>query len=205
MNKPELGFIYRWELAEIKTNKAILLLHGTGGTEHDLIDLGRLIGPRYNLLAPKGKVSEDGKARFFRRKAIGIFDVEDLKHMAIQLTDFIRKAKMAFGLEEIIAVGYSNGANMATGIIFQEPDLLAGAILLRPMVPYEPEPMDLSSMKILMISGMLDNTMNNEEPERLEQIFKINKAQATIKHLSVSHGLTTDDIRISKEWIKNNF
>jgi phospholipase/carboxylesterase len=140
---PELGFIYRFDKAETKTGKALLLLHGTGGTENDLIDLGKLIAPGFNLLSPRGKVVENGLNRFFKRKAVGVFDVDDLKHKAIQLCDFIRKTKKEFEIEQLIAVGYSNGANIAAGVILQEPDLLSGAILLRPMVPYEPQPLDL--------------------------------------------------------------
>jgi phospholipase/carboxylesterase len=202
---PDLGFVYRYDQAEIKTGKGLLLLHGTGGTENDLIDLGRLIAPDFNLLSPRGKVSENGMNRFFRRKSVGVFDVEDLKHRAIQLSDFIRKAKKEFELHQLIAVGYSNGANIASGLVLQDPGLLSGAILLRPMVPYEPEALDLQRIKILMISGVMDNTMSEDEPERLLSILTTNNAQVTSHVLSASHGLATDDLRISKEWLKINF
>jgi phospholipase/carboxylesterase len=102
-------------------------------------------------------------------------------------------------------VGYSNGANIATGVVFQDPDLLDGAILLRPMVPYEPEGLDLRKIKILMISGLMDNTMSKDEPERLEKLLISNNADLVAHNLPASHGLATDDLRVSKEWIKNNF
>lgn len=207
MNTPDLGFTYRWEPASPVSNHTLLLLHGTGGTESDLIEMGRSVAPGYNLLSPRGKVSENGMARFFKRLAAGVFDVEDLKKRSVQLGDFIRRAVKEFGLEnhKIIAMGYSNGANIASGLIFHDPDLLTGAVLLRPMIPYEPERINLEKIKILMISGVFDTTMNEDEPEKLEQIFRANRADVISHSLSTSHGLTTDDLRLTKEWLKSNF
>ncbi|HYG39641.1 MAG TPA: alpha/beta hydrolase [Cytophagales bacterium] len=207
MTLPELSFHYSWVPANPKSDKTLLLHHGTGGNENDLLDLGKLVAPNFNLLSVRGKVSEDGLNRFFKRKSIGVFDVEDLKFRSIELGQFIRNAKKKLEIEEdqIVALGYSNGANIATGVVFHDPKLLSGAVLSRPMVPYQPEKIDLQKIKILLISGIMDTTMSPEEPERLERIYRENNGIVTAHALSMSHGLSTEDIRIVQEWVMNNF
>ena len=123
------------------SNRTLLLLHGTGGNEHDLIPLGRELDPNAALLSPRGKVLENGMPRFFRRLAEGVFDLEDLQKRTHELADFVAAAadRYDIGNKNIVAVGYSNGANIAASTLLLRPEILAGAILFRAMIPLEPE------------------------------------------------------------------
>ncbi len=136
----------------------LLLLHGTGGSEDDLIPLGHTIYPNANLLSPRGKVLEHGMPRFFRRLAEGVFDMEDLKFRTAELAKFVYDVsiKYSFDLSKTIAVGFSNGANIATSLLLLEPPVIAGAALFRPMVPFIPDPLpDLSEKKSTYFIGAI--------------------------------------------------
>src|SRR6187401_1497622 len=121
------------------SNRTLLLLHGTGGNERDLIPLGRELDPNAALLSPRGKVLENGMPRFFRRLAEGMFDLDDLKARTSELASFIEAARKEYQLGPVIALGFSNGANIAASLLLTQPDVLAGAILLRAMLPFEPD------------------------------------------------------------------
>ena len=135
-----MNFIYRFE-AGAKNSPTLLLLHGTGGNETDLIEFGRAIAPRGNLLSPRGNVLENGMPRFFRRFSHGVFDLEDLKFRTKELLEFIEASakKYGFDRENVIAMGYSNGANIAATLLLLHERSLAGAILFRPMMTLAPE------------------------------------------------------------------
>src|ERR1700693_6385261 len=136
------------------SGRTLILLHGTGGTESDLIDLGRGLDPEAALLSPRGKVLEDGMPRFFHRLAEGVFDTEDVKRRAQELADFVAAARKTYGIANPIALGFSNGANIAAAMLLLRPETLAGAVLLRPMAPLEPAtPPDLKGVPVLMLSG----------------------------------------------------
>ena len=124
-----------------KSERTLLLLHGTGGNEHDLIPVGREIDPNAALLSPRGKILENGMPRFFRRLAEGVFDIEDLKQRTNELADFIAAAAKQYNLvaNQVVAVGYSNGANIAASMLLLRPEILHAAILFRAMVPLVPE------------------------------------------------------------------
>src|SRR5947207_11707636 len=123
------------------SSRTLLLLHGTGGNERDLIPLGRELDPNAALLSPRGKVLENGMPRFFRRLAEGVFDLEDLKYRTNELSDFVTAAGKHYGFatDQLVAVGYSNGANIAASMLLLRPQLLPSAILFRAMVPLHPQ------------------------------------------------------------------
>ena len=133
----------------------LVLLHGTGGNEEDLIPLGKEIESTASILSPRGKVLENGMPRFFRRLAEGVFDMEDLKFRTHELADFIQQCSLhyKFDLRKTIAIGFSNGANIATSMLFLRPEVIQGAILFRAMVPFIPDSLpNLLNKKILRVS-----------------------------------------------------
>ena len=150
--------LHRWLPKEGATG-TLLLLHGTGGDENDLVSLGRTLDPDANLLSPRGKVLENGMPRFFRRLAEGVFDEEDVKRRADELAAFVREAADAYGFaaDRVAAVGYSNGANIASAALLRHPGLFRAAVLLRPMVPFEPEALpDLAGVPVFLSAGRRD-------------------------------------------------
>ena len=186
----------------------IVLFHGTGGNEEDLIFLGKEIEPNASILSPRGKVLENGMPRFFRRLAEGVFDIEDLKFRTYELADFIRKCSLhyKFNLNQTIAVGFSNGANIGASILLLRSEVLQGAILFRSMVPLVPKILpDLSNKKILLSEGLQDPIVSRTEAENLYRLFQKANANITLKWQSSSHNLIQDDLIIAKEWISNNF
>src|SRR6476661_7277138 len=149
MMKLRPDFIH--EFVPGSSNRTLLLLHGTGGNERDLIALGRELDPNAGLLSPRGKVLENGMPRFFRRLAEGVFDLEDLKHRTNELADFVTEAAQHYGFatDQLVAVGYSNGANIAASMLLLRPEVLSAAALFRAIVPLYPEtPPSLSSVRV---------------------------------------------------------
>ena len=201
------GFRVRFEPApggSVADRPTLLLLHGTGGNEDDLIPLGRALLPDANLLSPRGKVLENGMPRFFRRLAEGVFDLDDLRFRTNELANFLAAAPSAWGIDpaQIIAVGFSNGANIAASLLLLRPETLAGAILLRAMVPLEPElPPDLRGKPILMAEGRFDPIVPEENAERLAVIFRSAGADVTLRWRDAGHNLTRDDVDDAREWL----
>ncbi|HEX6294921.1 MAG TPA: alpha/beta hydrolase [Nitrososphaeraceae archaeon] len=193
-----------------ETNKTLtlVLLHGTGGNEEDLIFLGKEIEPNASILSPRGKVLENGMPRFFRRLAEGVFDIEDLKFRTLELADFIQKCSLhyKFDLNQTIAVGFSNGANIATSILLLRHNILQGAILFRAMIPLVPNPLpDLSTKKILLSAGVNDPIVSRTETENLFKLFQKTNANIMVKWLDSSHNLIQEDILVARKWISNSF
>jgi predicted esterase len=193
-----------------ETNKTLtlVLLHGTGGNEEDLIFLGKEIEPNASILSPRGKVLENGMPRFFRRLAEGVFDIEDLKFRTLELADFIQKCSLhyKFDLNQTIAVGFSNGANIATSILLLRHNILQGAILFRAMIPLVPNPLpDLSTKKILLSAGVNDPIVSRTETENLFRLFQKTNANIMVKWLDSSHNLIQEDILVARKWISNSF
>lgn len=198
----KLSFVHRYEPATQPGRPPLLPLHGTGGDENDLISLGRLIAPDAALLSPRGKVLEGGMPRFFRRLAEGVFDEDDVRRRANELADFVADARDAYGIAAPIAVGFSNGANIAAATLLLRPDALAGAVLLRAMVPLsQPPAVSFSSKAILILSGAMDQMIPAANTERLAALFR--KAGAEVQHrtLPAGHGLSQADVAIAKEWL----
>ena len=209
MKDTNLGFIHRFipPHSNAKESKqTLLLLHGTGGTEDDLIPLGNELAPNASILSVRGRVLENGMPRFFRRLGEGVFDLEDLKMRTDELAEFITKSssKYMFDEKRIIAVGYSNGANIAASLLLRRPESLAGAILFRAMVPYSPNVMpDLSNKSIILLEGLYDPIVSTAEAQRLLEIFTNAQSNVTLKWQDSGHNLTNEDIIAAKKWLES--
>ena len=182
----------------------LLLLHGTGGNEDDLIPLGQQLHPDAALLSPRGKVSEHGAPRFFRRLAEGVFDHEDLLFRTHELSDFVEKAAEEYGFDrgKLVAVGYSNGANIAASLMLLHPGLLRAAVLFRAMVPFEPEETpDLSGMPVFLAAGRRDTMIPPDNTERLAAILQEAKADLDLRWKNVGHPLTYEELEEARDWI----
>jgi predicted esterase len=188
------------------SSRTLLLLHGTGGSERDLIPLGRGLDPRAALLSPRGKVLENGMPRFFRRLAEGVFDLEDLKNRTNELADFVAATAQHYGFaaDKVIAVGYSNGANIAASMLLLRPKILRGAVLFRAMVPLVPENLpDLSRVRIWIGAGSEDPIIPTSETQRLVELLRSAGADVTLRFFNAGHGLTNSDVETAARWLKD--
>ena len=209
--KNQLGFIHKFIPSNIKVERkggskkvpTFLLLHGTGGNEEDLIPVARKISSEAAILSPRGKILEDGiAARFFRRLAEGVFDLEDLRFRTNELANFVNNASKTYGfdLQHVIALGYSNGANIASSMLLLRPEVLSAAILFRAMVPFVPNTLpDLSNKYIFMSSGLYDPIIPKQEAERLFSLFKNGGAKVSISWQNSGHELVMEDVKKAKE------
>lgn len=188
------------------TSPSLLLLHGTGGDENDLIPLGELLRPGAALLSPRGEILENGQRRFFRRFAPGVFDEVDLVRRAHGLADFVEDQSARRRLGQVIAVGYSNGANIAASLLLLRPGLLAGAALFRAMVPFEPpHPPDLAGLPVLILAGRHDEMIPTDHPQRLAALLLGAGADVTLDWRNSGHGLSEDEFLLARDWIGRNF
>nr|WP_249129029.1 alpha/beta hydrolase [Bradyrhizobium japonicum] len=182
----------------------MLLLHGTGGDENDLLGLGKMISPGSALLSPRGRVLEHGMPRFFRRLAEGVFDEEDVRRRAHELGDFVSEARQRYGIAAPVAVGFSNGANIAAALLLLEPNVLAGAILLRAMVPLSDSPKaELGGKPVLLLSGQGDPIVPASNSARLAALLSQAGADVTHKVLPARHQLSQADVTLARDWIGN--
>jgi phospholipase/carboxylesterase len=196
---PELAYIHRFDPGADPTLPPILLLHGTGGDETDLVPLGREIAPGAALLSPRGNVFEGGMPRFFRRFREGLFDEDDVRRRAAELSHFIAEARRAYALAQPIALGYSNGANIAAAVLLLHPKTFAGAILLRAMAPLaEPPRADLSGVPVLILSGLNDPIAPRSSAEKLAAALAAAGARVERDDLPAGHGLTQVDVTRAK-------
>jgi phospholipase/carboxylesterase len=200
----ESPFVYRFEPAGNAGAPPLLLLHGTGGDENDLLGLGRMISPGSALLSPRGRVLEHGMPRFFRRLAEGVFDEEDVRRRALELGDFVADARQRYGVAAPVAVGFSNGANIAAALLLLKPDALAGAILLRAMVPLsDPPKAALDGKPVLLLSGQADPIVPASNSARLAALLSQAGASVTHKVLPAGHQLSQADVTLARDWIGN--
>jgi len=182
----------------------LLLLHGTGGNEHDLVPLAPLLAPGAGVLSPRGKVLENGMPRFFRRLAEGVFDLEDLKFRTAELARFIDAAAAKYRIDRarLVAVGFSNGANIAASLLLLSPGALGGAILFRAMVPLEPESMAaLPDTPVLLSNGRMDPLVSVPETERLKTMLQSAGADVTLVWQTSGHQLTQNDLDAARQWL----
>lgn len=201
----ELDFFHKYLPA--KSGSAaytLVLLHGTGGDEDDLIPLGQFLAEDVSLLGVRGKVLEGDALRFFRRLAEGVFDEEDLIFRTHELAEFLREASTAYGLNEqgLVAVGYSNGANIAASTLLLEPDVFSSAVLFRAMVPLKLAALPaLHGKHVLMLSGRTDPIIPLANSEQLAQMLEGAGAEVTFHSLNTGHGLTNPELVFAKDWL----
>lgn len=199
---PDLGYIHQFVRGTRTDGLTLLLLHGTGGDENDLIQLGEMLAPDANYLSPRGNVlDDDGSARFFRRIAEGVFDEQDLIARTADLAEFIRSASGHYGfdLEKVVAVGFSNGANIAGSLLLRAPRVLKGALLLRAMVPCEPSVFPVIDGTTVTISaGNSDPLVDSLQPTRLAEILRQAGADVTLEWQVAAHGLVSGDVEAGR-------
>ena len=196
------AFIHRFEPATAPGLPPLLLLHGTGGDENDLLPLGRAVLPGAALLSPRGQVLEGSMPRFFRRLAEGVFDEADLTKRTHELADFIADARTRYGLQAPVALGFSNGANIAAALLLLRPEALAGAALLRAMAPFaKPPEAQLSDKPVLLLSGRLDPIIPAANAAGLAATLE--RAGAAVEHqvLPTGHGLSQADVGLLEKWL----
>ena len=197
-------FVHLFQPPATAGGPILLLLHGTGGNEHDLVPLAEMLLPGAGVLSPRGKVLERGMPRFFRRLAEGVFDIEDLKLRTAELADFIvaSAAEYNFSTTDVTAVGFSNGANIAGALLLLRPDVLGGAILFRAMVPLTPETLpQIPAPRVLISNGKMDPLVSAEETERLAALLRSCGADVTVSWQNAGHELTERDVITAREWL----
>jgi len=183
----------------------VLLLHGTGGDESSLLPLGRAIAPGAALLSPLGKVLEQGMPRFFRRLAEGVFDQEDLEARTKDLAEFMERAREAYAIPKgrLVAAGFSNGANIASSLLLRYPETLAGALLMRGMVPFVPKhAVELNRKPVLLLSGLADPIVGTDEVAELANILRAANAEVTQHWEKAGHTLSQGDVLVATEWMR---
>jgi phospholipase/carboxylesterase len=198
----QLSYIHRFEPAKDPGRPPVLLLHGTGGDENDLIGLGRAVAPGSALLSPRGNVLEGGMPRFFRRLEEGVFDEDDVRRRAGELAGFVEAARETYQIARPVALGFSNGANIAAAMLLLAPGTLAGAILLRAMDPLaDPPGTELSGTPVLILSGATDPIVPADNAARLAE--RLRDAGASVEHetLPAGHGLSQPDLAVAKAWL----
>ena len=203
-----LGFVHRYVPpaagGELAGSTTLLLLHGTGGDEDDLLALGRMLLPGAGLLSPRGRVLEGGAPRFFRRLAEGVFDQEDLARRTDELADFVAAAAETYRLDRggIVAVGFSNGANIAASLLLRRPGVLRGAVLLSPMVPFEPETRpDLAGTPVFVGAGRADTMTPPAQAERLAALLRESGAEVTLHWEPGGHTVTKEEVDAARDWL----
>lgn len=201
---------YIYQPAKNVGANTLLLLHGTGGDERDLLPLAKEFGDDFNILSLRGNVSENGMPRFFKRLGMGIFDEQDLTFRTHEMVDFIKALaeKEGFDSTKIIALGYSNGANIAGSTLVLYPDFLAGAILYRPMQPFKSIKDNVKSTgntPVFMSNGMVDPTINQADTVKYVSVLKNAGFDVANYSLSTGHQLTREDLTLSIEWYKAHF
>ncbi|MDQ3983328.1 MAG: alpha/beta hydrolase [Actinomycetota bacterium] len=202
MTPPDLGFVHRYEPGE--TGITLLLLHGTGADESDLIPLGRAVAPGAALLSPRGQVLENGMPRFFRRLAMGVFDVDDLKRRTADLARFVEAAAEHYGIDlaRLVVVGYSNGANIGASLLLSEPGFVRAAALLHAMVPFRPEGTPgLAGTRVLITAGRRDPMIPFDQAEELVGILRAGGAEVELELAPGGHELATAEVEAVRDWI----
>lgn len=204
MSPESLAFIHQYVPARHPGLSVLLLLHGTGGTERDLLPLGEQLLPGAAQLSPRGQVLENGMPRFFRRLAEGVFDLEDLRRRAHELADFVDAARRMYDLGPTppVAVGVSNGANVAAAMLLLRPGTLGGALLFRPMVPLVPDPIPaLGGVPVQINAGTADPIVTPAQSEALGSLLLRAGAAVAIDWIEAGHRLTQEDLEIGQRFL----
>ena len=201
---PLAGFVHVFEPGTAADSRTLLLLHGTGGDEEDLLPLGRALDRGAALLSPRGAVLEHGMPRFFRRIAEGVFDLEDLARRTDDLAHFIEQAAELYGFDprRLCAVGFSNGANIAASLLLRHPGALREAILFRAMVPFEPAAtVGLHDARVLVSAGRNDPIAPPAGAERLAELLRAAGADVTLRWDDGAHGLGQSEVHAARDWL----
>jgi phospholipase/carboxylesterase len=203
MTTPALGFVHRFDPATLPGLPPLLLLHGTGGNEDDLLPLGERLLPGAALLSPRGQVLERGMPRFFRRLAEGVFDLDDLRRRTDDLAEFVAAARSAYDLASPpIAVGFSNGANIAAALLLLRPGTIGGGVLLRPMVPLVPDPLpSLGGVPVQINAGLADPIVTPDQSEALGDLLRRAGANVSLDWIRGGHNLTESDLEIGVRFL----
>jgi predicted esterase len=201
----DIGFIHRFiPAADNSSAETLVVLHGTGGDENDLIGVGQAIAPSAAILSPRGNVLENGAARFFKRLAEGVFDPKEVRSRAEELARFVRAAISRYALnpERIFAMGYSNGANIASTVMLIDPELLRGAILFRPMLVLETDGhSDLSGKGVFISAGQMDPIVPAKSVVRLVELLEASHADVTLKWQQAGHNLLPSEVHEAANWL----
>jgi predicted esterase len=201
----DLGFAHVFRPAQSAGAPTLLLLHGTGGDEHDMVPLAGL-AQGAAVLSPRGKVLEHGMPRFFRRLAEGVFDVEDVKLRAGELAGFVAAAAAHYRFDgsRVIAMGFSNGANIAAAMMLLRPGVLKGGVLFRAMVPLEPDPLPpLHGTRVLISNGRMDPLVSEDETTRLARLLQRGGATVEVHWQPAGHQLMPSDFAVAKTWLQS--
>jgi phospholipase/carboxylesterase len=208
MSDMPADFVHRFVAATDSSKPTLLVLHGTGGDENDLIPLARMVSADSAILSPRGKVLEQGMPRFFRRLAEGVFDLDDLHARTEELAQFIAAAAGQYGFDpaRVVALGYSNGANIASSVMLAHPGTLAGGMLFRPMVPFEPKftPM-LRNTRVLLSAGRQDPIVPQANTTRLSELLQHAGADVTLHWFDTGHGLVPREMETAARWFAEHF
>lgn len=207
METRDLAYVHQYEpgLGD-NQNTTLLLLHGMGGNETALRGLGRMLLPHAAQLRPRGNVTENGMPRFFRRLAEGVLDVDDLKQRTNELVDFVQKAQQFYGFDKqkIIAVGFSNGANITASMLLMYPQVLRAALLLHPIFPFMPEnPPELSNKPVFIGAGRSDPLVPIEQTEQLAALLRRVGANVDVFWHNGAHTINIEEVRAAKNWLEN--
>ena len=201
---PELSFVHHYQPGKAPGSPTLLLLHGTGGNEQDLLPLAPELMPDAGVLSPRGQVLEHGMPRFFRRLAEGVFDLEDLRLRTAELAEFVMAAARHYGFDaaRVIAAGFSNGANIAASLVLLRPGVLHRAVLFRAMVPLVPDPLpSLPPTPVLVSNGRTDPIVPLAETDRLAALLRDAGAEVTLVWQAAGHHLVQEDLTRAREWL----
>lgn len=180
----------------------MLLLHGTGGNETSLLELGGAIDPQAALLSPRGRSMEEGVPRFFRRHAEGVLDENDIRFRAHELADWLQSAREAYGIEHVTALGFSNGANMATSLLMLRPETVDDVIAIRGQTPLRPDTLPvLVGHHVLLLNGEADPIVRQEDARELAGLLRNAGAEVHQEFLPAGHSLTRGDVQTAQRWL----
>lgn len=200
----DLGFVHRFRSGAPGSPDTLVVLHGTGGNENDLLGLAQTVAPGAAVISPRGKVLEAGAPRFFRRLAEGVFDPAEVRASGEELAEFIRAAVTRYELDpnRVFALGYSNGANIASTVMLIEPVLIRAAVLIRPMLVFEPEEKaDLTGKAALISAGRVDPIVPTVNVEKLVRLLEERGAEVTLKWQLGGHNLVPSEIKEAADWL----
>jgi predicted esterase len=201
-------FVHRFVPGAMASAPTILALHGTGGDENDLVPLARMVDGDSAILSARGRVLENGRPRFFRRLSEGVFDEDDLRAQTLALGRFLDGAATHYHFDRgrVVALGYSNGANIAASLLLTVPDALAGAILLRPVLPFDPPAVPaLTGIPVLISAGSNDPVVSKDQTNGIADLLRASRAKVTMIWQETGHALSPNELEQVSQWWRQTF